>query len=107
MSGTSFAAPIAAAMVAIIYQFYNKYHSKIDEQLEENTEGLKSITSVQHILSKMSTASKKRDYNYLGPPIPNSHFYSKSREGESVNYHGDIFVDFLPGNLLKLSIWVI
>ncbi|PHH59389.1 hypothetical protein CDD81_3328 [Ophiocordyceps australis] len=70
MSGTSFSAPIVAAMVAIIYQFYNTYSSKMDPCIREEAEGLKTITSVRHILAKMSTrtAGPLSGIHYLSAP---------------------------------------
>ncbi|PHH69809.1 hypothetical protein CDD82_7503 [Ophiocordyceps australis] len=70
MSGTSFSAPIVAAMVAIIYQFYNTYSSKMDPCIREEAEGLKTITSIRHILTKMSTrtAGPLSGIHYLSAP---------------------------------------
>ncbi|KAK0722684.1 hypothetical protein B0T26DRAFT_801396 [Lasiosphaeria miniovina] len=50
MSGTSFATPIAAAMVAIVYQFYNTHRDQIDLRLLSTADKLKTINS-SHSLS--------------------------------------------------------
>ncbi len=55
LSGTSFATPIAASFVAIIYQFYNAYRDEIDPRIRDDAFDLKTIASVRHILTRMST----------------------------------------------------
>lgn len=69
MSGTSFATPIAAALVAIIYQFYD-----VNESLEsrvwlrDGSEGsFKSPKAVRAIFAKMSRTSPQALYNFLEP----------------------------------------
>ncbi|KAH6960060.1 peptidase S8/S53 domain-containing protein [Ilyonectria sp. MPI-CAGE-AT-0026] len=77
MSGTSFSTPIAAAMVAMVYQFHNTHRDMIVKHKKEDAEDLKTITSVRHILTRMSTRVGKSPILYLQPPRQNtgSHFY--------------------------------
>ena len=71
MSGTSFATPIAAAMVAIIYQFYRAHEDEINLRLKKTADKLTTISSVRHILKYMSTKSGgPNGIFYLHPPGP-------------------------------------
>ncbi|PHH69618.1 hypothetical protein CDD82_7636 [Ophiocordyceps australis] len=74
MSGTSFSAPIVASMVAMFYQFYNTYRSKMDPCILEEAEGLKTITSIRHILTRMSrrTGGPHSGIHFLSAPTHRS-----------------------------------
>ncbi|KAG5301990.1 hypothetical protein I7I48_02182 [Histoplasma ohiense] len=67
LSGTSVSTPIVAALVAIIYEFYDKNRSLID--LGEHSAGLKTISAVREILESISCVSDEHKYNYLIPEI--------------------------------------
>ncbi|EEH03401.1 conserved hypothetical protein [Histoplasma capsulatum G186AR] len=67
MTGTSVSTPIVAALVAIIYEFYDKNRSLID--LGEHSAGLKTISAVREILESISCVSDEHKYNYLIPEI--------------------------------------
>lgn len=78
MSGTSFAAPIAASLVAIIYQFYSENVDLV--RLPEKL-AFKSPDVVKAILLKMSMAPKQDRYNYLNPTSGRESFFL---------YHGGV-----------------
>ncbi|SPO05329.1 uncharacterized protein DNG_08016 [Cephalotrichum gorgonifer] len=70
MSGTSFATPIAAALVALIYQFYNvnKESEATAKYLQNRTKDiLKTPDGIQAILREMSRSNQTRSYNILVP----------------------------------------
>lgn len=69
MSGTSFATPIAAALVAIIYQFYDANESLESRvRLRDGSKGrFKSPKAVRAIFTKMSRKSLQAPYNFLEP----------------------------------------
>lgn len=69
MSGTSFATPIAAALVAIIYQFYDANKSLESRVcLRHGSEDrFKTPKAVRAIFKKMSRTSLSAPYNFLEP----------------------------------------
>ncbi|KAF2805711.1 subtilisin-like protein [Mytilinidion resinicola] len=69
LSGTSFATPLAAALVAIIYQFHdvNKSSKSPIRLRHENKSNFKSRKAVRAIFTQMSRTSDKAPYNVLEP----------------------------------------
>jgi len=66
MSGTSFATPIAAAVVAIIYQFYNVNQDRIN--LRDGSEkNFKTPEAVQAILTHMSRLVSTERFKFVEP----------------------------------------
>lgn len=69
MSGTSFAAPIAASFAAVVYQFWNTHQGKF--RLNEGTDPFKSIHSMRLVLKAMArkTELSPNDRVYILPPF--------------------------------------
>lgn len=69
MSGTSFAAPVAASFAAVVYQFWNKHQNQF--RLNEGTEPFKSIHSMRLVLKAMARTTElyPNDRVYILPPI--------------------------------------
>ncbi|PGG96934.1 hypothetical protein GX51_07582 [Blastomyces parvus] len=72
MSGSSFSTPVAAAIVAIIFQFYYECDRVID--VGEKFPDLKTIHAVRAILESMSRKSEDHKYNYLMPDIGSDNY---------------------------------
>ena len=87
MSGTSFSTPIIAALVAIIYQFYDSNKEKVN--LNEHSGGLKQIDAVRAILEQMSRTSENHKYNCLEPSRGRGNFF----EFEPAKRSGKVVVD--------------
>jgi subtilisin family serine protease len=77
MSGTSFATPIAAALVAIIYQFYDANKSLESRVWLRNgsEDRFKSPKAVRTIFNKMSRTSVEAPYNSLSPETGNDNYF--------------------------------
>ncbi|KAL1838623.1 hypothetical protein VTJ49DRAFT_2460 [Mycothermus thermophilus] len=113
MSGTSFATPIAAAMVAIIYQFYRAHETEINLRLKTTADKLTTISSVRHILKCMSTTSSGgiNPIFYLHPPGPDTgstfYFEPDDRRGtagnseDKRNVYGETYETFLIHRLAE------
>ncbi|WDK18654.1 thermostable alkaline protease [Colletotrichum graminicola] len=80
MSGTSFATPIAASVVAILYQFYDANKAEIN--LEPGLD-FKTVDSVRAILLKMSMAPTEDQHNYLNPWVGRDNYFNFSGEEKS------------------------
>ncbi|KAK2059738.1 subtilisin-like protein [Colletotrichum caudatum] len=80
MSGTSFATPIAASVVAILYQFYDANKAEIN--LEPGLD-FKTVDSVRAILLKMSMAPTADQHNYLNPWVGRDNYFNFSGEEKS------------------------
>ncbi|KAJ0167141.1 Thermostable alkaline protease [Colletotrichum tanaceti] len=80
MSGTSFATPIAASVVAILYQFYDANKAEID--LEPGLD-FKTGDAVRAILLKMSMAPTADQHNYLNPWVGRDNYFNFSGEEKS------------------------
>jgi subtilisin family serine protease len=84
MSGSSFATPIAAALVAIIYQFYDANES-LDSRVrlcEESSDRFKTAQAVRVILSKMSKRSRRAKYNVLDPTRGRDNYFKFRPRGQ-------------------------
>lgn len=82
MSGTSFATPIAAALVAIIYQFYDANESLESRvRLRDGSKGrFKSRKAVRAILTMMSRTSLQAPYNFLEPARGKDNYFYFQQE---------------------------
>lgn len=101
MSGSSFATPIAAALLGIIYQFYDTNKDKI--RLDEGIEGLfKTPKAVSAIFSKMSVGGKQAPYNYLDPTRGSNNFFNfKTYKGGNRNAQGQDYIAFFAQKLAE------
>ncbi|RSL83722.1 hypothetical protein CEP51_004336 [Fusarium floridanum] len=77
MSGTSFATPIASALVAIIYQFYDANQPLPSQvRLRNGSENrFKTPQAVRAIFTKMSRKSSHAPYNLLEPGRGRDNFF--------------------------------
>ncbi|TID04592.1 Reticulocyte-binding protein 2-like protein a [Colletotrichum higginsianum] len=98
MSGTSFATPIAASVVAILYQFYDANKAEIN--LEPGLD-FKTVDAVRAILLKMSMAPTADQHNYLNPWVGRDNYFNFS--GEEKNGSVSFFAQMLR---LCLGAWV-
>ncbi|OHW94399.1 intracellular serine protease [Colletotrichum incanum] len=80
MSGTSFATPIVASVVAILYQFYDA--NKAEISLEPGLD-FKTVEAVRAILLKMSMAPTAGQHNYLNPWVGRDNYFNFSGEEKS------------------------
>ncbi|OHF03140.1 thermostable alkaline protease [Colletotrichum orchidophilum] len=80
MSGTSFATPIAASVISILYQFYdaNKAEINLEPALE-----FKTVEAVRAILLKMSMAPTADQHNFLNPWVGRDNYFNFSGEEKS------------------------
>jgi len=74
MSGTSFASPLVAALVAVLYQFHEENRSDILRDLHPNT-NFKSPRAVLAIFDRMSKVSDNAWYNFLEPTWGKDEFF--------------------------------
>ncbi|EGE85269.2 hypothetical protein BDDG_08214 [Blastomyces dermatitidis ATCC 18188] len=87
LSGSSFSTPVAAAIVAIIFQFCYEYPTIMD--VGEKLPCLKTIRAVRAILKSMSLNSEDHKYNYLKPDIgSDNHSLEADRLKEKYDNHG-------------------
>ncbi|KLU83539.1 hypothetical protein MAPG_02596 [Magnaporthiopsis poae ATCC 64411] len=96
MSGTSFATPIAASLVAIAYQFYNENKRKI--ALRAHSEGFKSIAVVKAVLKAMSRPAGKGDkFNLLSPELgrDNVFRYDHPRGQDKISFYAKKLEDVI------------
>ncbi|KAK4070957.1 uncharacterized protein Triagg1_6324 [Trichoderma aggressivum f. europaeum] len=99
MSGTSFATPIAAALVAIIYQFYDANESEIKLR-EDSTGSFKSPQAIRAIFSKMSTRSDQAPYSFLVPDRGRDSYFWFRRQGYTgLNNEGQTPIEFFSKRL--------
>ncbi|WQF78837.1 Putative peptidase S8/S53 domain, tetratricopeptide-like helical domain superfamily [Colletotrichum destructivum] len=98
MSGTSFATPIAASVVAILYQFYDANKAEIN--LEPGLD-FKTVDAVRAILLKISMAPTADQHNYLNPWVGRDNYFNFS--GEEKNGSVSFFAQMLR---LCLGAWV-
>ncbi|KXH63471.1 thermostable alkaline protease [Colletotrichum nymphaeae SA-01] len=77
MSGTSFATPIVASVVAILYQFYDANKAEIDlgPALE-----FKTVEAIRIILLRMCMAPAADQHNYLNPWVGRDNYFNFSGE---------------------------
>ncbi|KAK7448567.1 hypothetical protein CaCOL14_011788 [Colletotrichum acutatum] len=82
MSGTSFATPIVASVVAILYQFYdaNKAEINLGPALE-----FKTVEAIRIILLKMCMAPAADQHNYLNPWVGRDNYFNFSGEEKSIS----------------------
>ncbi|KAK1561424.1 peptidase S8/S53 domain-containing protein [Colletotrichum navitas] len=80
MSGTSFATPIVASVVAILYQFYDTNKAEINLEPGLN---FKTVDCVRAILLKMSMAPTADHHNYLNPWVGRDNYFNFSGEEKS------------------------
>ncbi|KAK6443771.1 hypothetical protein FP744_10000019 [Trichoderma asperellum] len=104
LSGTSFATPIAAALVAIIYQFYDANEPlKSRVKLREGSTGrFKTSKAVRAILDKMSRTSPRAPYNFLEPARGrDDYFYFRPGPGNvsGQNMDGQTPIEFFSKKL--------
>ncbi|KAJ0310494.1 hypothetical protein COL516b_002299 [Colletotrichum fioriniae] len=80
MSGTSFATPIVASLIAILYQFYDANKAEIDfgPALE-----FKTVEAIRIILLKMCMAPAADQHNYLNPWVGRDNYFNFSGEEKS------------------------
>lgn len=96
MSGTSFATPIAASLVAIAYQFYNENKRKI--ALGAHSEGFKSIAVVRVVLKAMNRPAGKGDkFNLLSPELgrDNVFRYDRPRCQDKISFYAKKLEDVI------------
>ncbi|EQL30984.1 hypothetical protein BDFG_06617 [Blastomyces dermatitidis ATCC 26199] len=87
LPGSSFSTPVAAAIVAIIFQFCYEYPTIMD--VGEKLPCLKMIRAVRAILKSMSLNSEDHKYNYLKPDIgSDNHSLEADRLKEKYDNHG-------------------
>lgn len=93
MSGTSFAAPVAAAFAAVVYQFYNAHQSQIKPGL--GIEDFKSISSMRRVLKAMSLQTNEK-YSYLRPPNhrANQFTFRPIEKNAATNAQGKTYDEF-------------
>jgi hypothetical protein len=65
LSGTSVATPIAAALVALIFQYHDIHRGEIE--IPKGSQGLKTYSAVRSVLHGMCTADARHSYDNLVP----------------------------------------
>jgi subtilisin family serine protease len=112
MSGTSFATPLVAALVAVIYQFYDLNVGSQDSavKLKRGSEDrFKTPAAVQAILREMSRKSPDRPDNYLVPGSGRNEslYFRRDKEAservqKTVNLHGETQVRFFARRISEI-----
>jgi subtilisin family serine protease len=111
MSGTSFAAPIAAALVATIFQFYhaNEACESRVRLRKESKSTFKSPEVVHAILDKMGRVTDNARYKFLpATPASQTHFYFRAvapnKDGTTIprNIMGQTAIEFFSYKLSEI-----
>ncbi|KKZ61102.1 hypothetical protein EMCG_04298 [[Emmonsia] crescens] len=102
MSGASFSTPIVAALVAIIYQFYDENKALI--KLGEHSAGLKTINAIRAILDAMSRVSEEHKCNCLVPNMGKGDpgTFSFEADGNNLNWRGQTRIEHFADKLSEI-----
>ncbi|KAK1448695.1 thermostable alkaline protease [Colletotrichum melonis] len=83
MSGSSYATPIVASIVALLYHFYDANYFEMD--LGPGLE-FKTIEAIRAILLKMSMAPSVGQHNYLNPWVGRDNYFNFRGEEDGVAF---------------------